>query len=277
MPIYTDSKEGLGDKSVSWGRLEPLITPAQLKNTQLFGLPMISGTKNPDTGLADRLTNETISDMIDNAQAEVETLTHMRLMPEQVAERQPFDPQEFQANGYMRLKERPVASVESVQIVTSDLTPVFTFNLDWVETGMLDQGQINVMPLLLTLRKHGSDGGGVVAQGAGNAYLSVFGGSRWMPALISVTYTVGFKDGKLPKIVNELIGVVAAINILSMLAPTYGKSSGSSLSIDGLSQSVSTPGPEIFNLRITELKEKRDTLVRKLKSKSGQSLFSGNV
>jgi hypothetical protein len=277
MAIYTESKEGLNDSSSVWGNLEPLLTVEDLKSRYLFGIPMVSGMKNPETGKPDKLGKETLTEIIKDAVAEVESMCHVDLFPVKKTERHPFDPQEWASNGYLRLRCRPVASIENVQIITSDETPVFTFNLDWVETGLLHLGQINIMPLLLTLRKGGSDGGGTVATGSGNVYLSVFGGSRWMPALITISYTCGFKDGMFPRIVNDLIGTMAAMNVLSLLAPTYGRTSSASLSLDGMSQSTSTPGSEIFLLRFNELEKKRDMLVRKLKTKSGQALFSGNV
>lgn len=283
MAIYTDSKPGLGGQTpagagdTSWRRTEPLLTSKLLVSRFLFGIPLMSGQKNPFTSKPDIITPEMLDDYIDRALSEVETMCHIETMPVQLEERHPWDPQEFKSQGYIRLKHRPVQSVESVQIVVSSGEPIFTFNQEWIETGHLDQGQLNFMPLLLMLRKGGQDGQGTTAMGTGNQYLTVFGSNQWKGAILTIKYTVGYKDGGIPKIVNDLIGITAAINVLSMLAPTYGKSSGSSLSIGGMSQSVSTPGPELFQLRVTELSEKRDKLVKKIKAKTGQTLFTGNV
>lgn len=284
MAIYTDSKAGLGGQTpigggdTSWRRTEPLITPAQVVSRFLVGIPLMSGMKNPDTGKPDRITPEMLADYIEGAVADVETMCHLELMPVQITEKSPFHPQEFKSLGYIRLLHRPASSVESVQIVVSDGTPIFTFDLTWVETAQLHQGQINVMPFLLML-KNGSGGTTALQSGSaqGNAYLTLFGGSRWVPSLIQVVYTVGYKDGNMPRPVNNLIGTIVAMKVLSILAPTYARSQGSSLSIGGMSQSVSTPGPELFKLRLAELEKDRDMLVRKIKSSVGQSLFSGNV
>jgi len=280
---YTISKPGMGAQfpagavASSWGRLEPLITPEQLVNRQLFGIPLVSGTKDPDTGVADRLTQDMLQDEIDRAVSEVELMTHTDLMPTQIQERHPWDPQEMKSLGYLRLRHRPVASIESVAIATTDGTPIFTFDLNWIETGNLDQGQLNIMPLLLML---GQNGGTTAIAGtaATSAYLSLFGGnSRWAAALLTIVYTVGFEDGLLPKVLNDLVGITAAMAILSFLAPTYGKSNSSSLSLDGMSQSISGNGPEIFTKRMADLEKMQAMLVKKIKAKAGQSIFTGNV
>jgi len=98
-----------------------------------------------------------------------------------------------------------------------------------------------------------------------------------VPALWQATYTTGFKEGRIPSAVNQLLGVIAAMEILSMLAITYSRSSSASLGIDGLSQSVSTPGPALFDVRIAALGEKRKWLVSKLKRQFGLGFFSDNV
>ncbi len=277
MAIYTDSKEGLGVVESAWRRTEPLLTPGQLVSRYLVGIPLMSGTKNPDTGKPDRITPAMLTDYIEGAMSDAETMCHIELMPAQIDERHPFDPQEFQSQGYLRLKHRPVASVESVAIAVSSGESIFTFNNEWIETGNLDQGQLNIMPLLLMLRKGGQDGQGTTAMGTGNQYLTVFGSNQWKGAILTVKYTVGYKDGNMPRPINNLIGTIAAMKVLSILAPTYARSQGSSLSIGGMSQSVSTPGPELFKLRLEELEKDRDMLIRKIKKTVGQTLFSGNV
>lgn len=281
MAIYTGSKSGLGDQSpqggldTSWQRTEPLLTPAQVRSRFLFGLPLVSAIKNPFTGLPEVVQDPLIADYIDQAVSEVESTCHIELMPVQLVEKHPYDPQEFRSLGYLRLKHRPVASLEAVQITSADNESVFNFDLRWVDVGHLHQGQINILPFLLSVA-NGSPPTALAGAGTTQAYLGLFGGGQWVPSLIQVTYTTGFKDGQLPKHVNQLIGIITAINILSMLATTYGRSSGTSLSIDGLSQSVSTPGPEIFSIRVAELKEQRDALIARIKVGLGQRIFSGN-
>jgi hypothetical protein len=76
--------------------------------------------------------------------------------------------------------------------------------------------------------------------------------------------------------VNELIGTIAAIAILSEIAATFIYNSQSQ-SQDGISQSSTGPGPRIYQLRIEELMLKRDELTRKLKAIFSTRLFVGNI
>lgn len=62
-----------------------------------------------------------------------------------------------------------------------------------------------------------------------------------------------------------------------MLAATYARTNSHSLGIDGLSQSVSTPGPQIFKIRLEELEKKKTALTKKIKAIFGYKIFSGTL
>jgi hypothetical protein len=168
-----------------------------------------------------------------------------------------------------------VASIESMTVTPSDELDIYEVPLDWIETGNLHRGQVNLIPLTIALTKQGSLTPTATTGGA--LMLSLLGYSSWVPAFWKVKYTVGFPSGKVPKVVNNLIGCVAAIEVLSLLASTYAKNQSGSLSIDGMSQSISTPGPQIFTQRIADLTAKRVLLTKKLKTWAGLTLFSASV
>lgn len=279
MADYTKAKGGPGQLfpdnavEVSWNRVEPLVTPEQVRSRHLFGLPLISAMKDPLTGKAQVYTDDIIRDTIDRAVAMAETDAHLTIFANRVQETHPFDRNEYQAFGYFRLRQRPAACVHELAITPPSGQKLYIVPLEWVSTGYLTQGQINLVPIGNAIAYGNS---GQVGSG-GALFLNVFGQMPWTPAFWVIEYTAGFPDGMLPKTVNELIGVIAAMEVLSALAATYGKSSSHSLGIDGLSQSISTPGPQIFQQRMQELAEKRKGLTKKLKTGYGQSLFSGNV
>jgi hypothetical protein len=289
MAILTGEKETLGEQfprgtvDTSWGRTEPLITADKLVNRWLWGIPLVSRFKNPFTGKADVMTPDMLSDLITRAVGQVEALTHAELMPTQCVEKHPLDREEFRSQGYLRLQHRPVAAVQSVQLVASNDTVLFDFGNEWIDVGQLHQGQLNVLPLLLMLKNSGNGPGGsgttaIAGSAQSAAYLSVFGGNqRWVASLIQIRYTCGFKDGLLPTLVNDAIGCAAAIMVLGALAPTFGTAQSASLSIDGLSQSQSTAGPMIFDTRIKLLQGMLEQFCKKIKSYLGLTLFSGNV
>lgn len=279
MADYTNTKSGPGvvfpDNAVesAWQRTEPLVTPDQVKARHMFGIPLVSAMKDPLTNKAQVYTNEMIKDTIDRAVAMVEQETGIDIFPLRSKEKHPFDRNDYASFGYMRVERRPVASVEKLSINPPSGVDLYTVPLEWIETAYLPKGQLNLIPIGNAIAY------GTPAQvGSGGAlFLNVLGNQPWVPAFWMVEYTSGFPDGMIPKAVNELIGVVAAMEVLGALGATYGKSSSHSLGIDGLSQSISTPGPAIFQQRLGELAEKRKAMIKKLKTYYGLNLFSGNV
>jgi len=219
-------------------------------------------------------TPEMIEDEIGDAAAKVEFETGLTIFPTSFEEKPPFDKHLYESFFYLKTKNRPIMSIEALRVTPSNEQDIFEMPIEWVETANLHRGQVNVIPYSIALTRQGT---AVPATGSGPAFLSVFGWRNWVAAFWRIQYTAGFPSGKIPKVVNELIGVVAAMEILSMLASTYGKGQSSSLSIDGLSSSTSSPGPEIFTRRLKDLADKRVWLTSKLKAWAGLKLAVGTI
>jgi hypothetical protein len=282
MADYRNSKDAVGgvfpvgSGDSTWKRVEPLITPTELIDLHLFGIPLVSGMPDPETGRRKRLTPEIIARFIDKSVGLAELETGLAIFPEQFKEKKPWDRQEYDSFGYFKLDHRPCSSVEKVAVNLSNNQDIYEAPLDWVETGQLQWGQLNIIPLTIAMTS--GNPVAIPTTSGGALLLSIFQGkSQWVASFWEITYTAGFPDGQVPRVVNELIGTIAAMEILSQLASTYAKTSGSSLSIDGLSQSVSTPGPDIFTPRLKDLALKRTQLVNKLKNLYHLKFFSNNV
>lgn len=280
MADYTNSKNGLGavfpDGGVAsdWKRSEPLITAEQLRSFHLFGIPLVSAIRDPINGKAMIMTDPLLAQYIIRAVALAEADTGLEIFPVQFEEKHPFDKHLYDSFGFFNVFHRPVASIQALTVCPSNDVDVYNVPLDWVETGNLHKGQINIIPLTIAL----TNGSMTPPQAAGGAvFLSIFGHKPWVPALWKIKYTTGFPDGMIPRLVNELIGTIAAMEVLSMLATTYARNTSTSLGIDGMSQSIGTPGPQLFRVRMEELGDKRQRLVGKLKAMYGTKLFSGNV
>lgn len=265
MSDYTNSKAPTGAiypidaLASSWDYLEPLITPESLRINFLFGLPLIS-FKNPLTNEFAEIKDEDLKQIIIRAVSLAETELQVQIMPIQVTERHAYDQRLYQAFGYFRTNYRPVSSIEDLTIRTSNGDDIFRLPAEWIETGNLPVGQINIVPLYPAFTNSATS-----TAPAGAVFLSLLKNAYWIPAFWNITYTAGFKDGQLPRIINELIGTIAAMEVLSMLAATAARTNGMSLSIDGLSQSFSTPGPQLYKIRIDELKDKKEMIVRKIR------------
>lgn len=279
MADYTFSKDGIGRtgpdnvSQSAWKRVEPLVTPTQVKNRFLFGIPLVSAMKDPLTGKPQVYTEDLIKDTVERAVAMAEQETGIDIFPNVNNEKHPFDRVEYESFGYFKLRHRPVASIEKLSITPPSGTDIYTIPQEWVETSYLHRGQVNLIPLGNSIAY-----GTPAAVGSGGAlFLNVLGNQPWIPAFWLTVYTSGFPDGQLPIIVNELIGCIAAMEVLSALAATYAKSTSHSLGIDSLSQSVSTPGPQLFKTRFDDLALKRTTLVKKIRTYYALNLFSSNV
>ena len=93
--------------------------------------------------------------------------------------------------------------------------------------------------------------------------LSAFSGTQFhalraiglneFPGGVRVQYTAGFEKDKVPKAVSELIENMAAYKLLTFVGPLIFPYNSVGISIDGTSQSVSTPGPQFLAQRIKDL------------------------
>jgi hypothetical protein len=265
----------IGAIESSWDRLEPLITPELLCTRFLFGIPLVSRIKDPITGKYQVMTQDIIKDFIDQAVSLSETELGIDIFPLQRKEKISYDVVEFRNLGYVQLSWRPINNIESMSITMPNEQDVFDIPLEWVDCAMLYCAKLHLMPLTLAL-KSGSMAP-LSAMSGGAVFLSLFSSRTWVPHLWSVRYTTGFPNGNLPKPINQYIGVVAAMEILSVLAATYARYTSTSLSIDAISESVSTPGPQLFRIRLEELASKREWLCEKLKAFYGLHFLSNNV
>lgn len=263
-------------------RLEVLITPEKLRTSHLFGLPLISGSPDPVTGRAmiytDPLLKETISEVV----ATLETELGIYISPVQKKEKHPFDKSLYDSFMFFRLRAKPCSAIQSITITppgdpsNPDLdSDVFSIPTEWIETANLLYGQVNVVPLTAVT----SSGGALLSGGGtrGGAYLHMLRYTNWIPAWWKITYTAGFVDFALPPILNKLIGMETAITVCSRLAATYAGSNSHSIGIDGLSQSVSTPGGQRYVERMEQLEEKKKGLVGKVKARFGTKFTVDNI
>lgn len=281
MADYSNSKNTLGsvfpDRAVAaqeWGRVEPLITPQQLKDYFLFGIPLYSMAPDPVTGLRAEVTTEMLKSHIERAVAQAELDTGLTIFPVQYDERHPFDRNFWLNFGYTRVEHRPVASLEKFAFTPASGNAIFEINLQWVDNAQFHKGQINLIPFVPAVAAQFVPTGN--SSGNGSAYLQILQGISWVPSLVETKYTAGFPDGKIPVIINEVIGTIAAMNVLSMLQATF-RFTSNSINIDGQGQSQAGPGPTVYQGLIDSFAQKKDSLVKKLKNIYGLQIFSSNV
>lgn len=273
----TGSKDGLGALlpagavDTSWSRVEPLLTAKQLKGRFLFGIKL----KSPETGQV--MTDDMLDDFIAGAVTEAETETKLNLGSTQIDERIEYDRQLYLCQGYTRLRQRPVSSVQSMEVVASNDITIYSISLDWIDRGFLHLGLIYVLPVNLALSNTSS--GLAPTGGAGGAplFLALLGQSAYVPAYWKIRYTTGFPENQWPRSVNDLVGSIAAINVLVELAGANARQGSKSLGMDGLSQSSSNPGDKIYSTKIEALEKRRVMLVGRIRTHFGTKWAIGEL
>ncbi len=271
-PDFSDNGAISPDKvnDSPWGRLRPLLSAQELKDEYLFGIPLWSFFPDPVTGKRQHMTDATLARIIEKSVARVEELSGCLIAPSYCKESYPFDLGEYRSWGFVKLNVRPVTAVVKVVITAADRTQLFEAPIQWVALANLVKGQLALMPM--------GTAGAVLASASGQPpfllYLAQMG---WVPQFWQIETVAGFKDMLLPTFVADLIGITAALDVLSQLGATYAWMTGGSLGIDGLSQSTSGPGPAVFQGRMAELKELQQKLIKKFKKFCGLSLVSGSV
>lgn len=237
-------------------RVEPLITPEQLISKYLKGI----------SGL-DQYTEDDLKAEIELSINEIETESNLIIFKSQFKQRIAFDISLYKSFIFIKSNYRPILSVEELTVESSNGIVVYTLPNDWIELGNAHKGQINVLPLLTVFGTSSSVISTTSPTGA-MLFLQSLTNYSYLPAFWSLTYSAGIcsREGDVPLVINDIIGCNTAINVLSALS-ALNVNNSQSLGQDGISQSSSSPGPNLYNNRIEQLtlrKEKQLASVRRI-------------
>jgi hypothetical protein len=245
-------------------RVEPFLTPEQLRSRFLKGIPLtfLNGDTFSDADLKDRIYL---------AQNEAELRLRTTLTRELRQEKLAFKQEDYKAYIFLVAEQKPLCTIHQLAIVGADKNNIFEIPPEWIETSNFTKGIINVIPLLAAYGVNSVQG---AVGNAGIAFLTVIDGLNWVPAYWQIRYTSGLsnQEGSVPALVNEYVGCIAAIAILSEIAATFIYSSQSQTQ-DGISQSSSGPGPRVYTPRIEDLTAKMNDLEKKLKGIFSNKFF----
>lgn len=256
---------GAEDSSEVLKRIEPILSPEKLINRYLKGINL------------SQYSNDDLKDIIGIAADKTELLIGTTITPVRRKEKHPFDRSLYRSFIHLMANFGPILQVDKMCIRSSNDKNIFEIPADWIDAARLYQKQINVIPLTVV----GATG---ITQGqptgaAGLAFIAAMnGGIDWVPSYWEIEYTTGVchKEGQVPSIINELIGAIAAINILGSLG-AQNKNTSVSISHDGISQSSSNPGPNLYQTRIAELMAEREQMVKKIKGVFYNKRFVTNI
>ena len=246
----------IGD-SGNINRVGPLVTAEELKTNYLFGIPLTSPLTKQT------LTVPTITGFINRALNEAEVITGINIVETVLAWRGPYDKALVDYSQFVELPKRPVTAVNLWSIQDSSANLLYIVPAQLVEMGNAILGQLSIgfstIPSASPILADGFYGN--------NAAILIRNMAAYsFPSFWYIEYVVGYPLDKIPSIINQLISVIAAIDILSMMSPILRPNTSSSLGIDGLSQSTSSPGPQWLLARVGQLEEKKEALTQQIKS-----------
>lgn len=249
-------------------RCEGVLTPELVVSRYLKGIPLAFPN-------GDSYSAKDVQDQIVLATNEMEIACKITMSREQFTDKVPFDINLYRSFIYLKTEQNPILSVQDVQIVSSDGYAVFKIPSAWLEPSNFSKGIVNVVPILGAYSV--ATGGGVGAYG-GIPYINVFSQLTFVPGFWQIVYTTGVSkiEGQFPVIINDVIGMTAAINMLMVITNMFINIS-QSLSRDGISQSSSGPGPRMYLPYIEELTRKRDILVGKIKTAFATKFIVSNI
>lgn len=250
-------------------RVEPLLTPKQLRSRFLKGLEPIFAK----FGIT--FTDEELKDRILMAVNELEVFLKVPVFAEKFQERLPFDRNQWLAWGYMKTSKGPILSMEQLEIASANFESIYPVPAAWIETGGFYHRQISIIPLLSAYSGIISSNGSTIQGGV--AFLAITQGLGWIPNYWQATYWAGLSKtlGEVPIPINNLIGIIATQDILSGIA-ALNIYNTQSLGQDGISQATGSAGPGIWVQRFNDLEMRKQSLLKQLKKDLGQGLFMTN-
>lgn len=215
-------------------KTEPIVTVKQLQSTWLFGVKI----RDKETG-AD-FSDDAYQNAIDTAIGLLETFLDISIGPvRNHVEFKDYRLNDYAEFGYFHLDNFPIESVSRIRLVY--------FRDDNGEVDGLQSLEIpkswwrvNAHDGIIRLVPNGKMPGNL-AYGAGGFFPEVFR-LPMIPHAWEITYDYGFCSGMVPVLLNQAISMIAAIICLITAGHLIlgAGIAGTSISLDGLSQSINT-------------------------------------
>lgn len=213
-----------------------VLTVAELKTNFLFGVNFLDDDGNE---FPDSLFEFYIRSAQEWFQREVQVL----LFPTDiVSETHDYEFSDFLQYGFLKLHHLPVRSVSRYDIKFPMASQSLQISPEWFRCNS-GSGVINLIPVAGSISN--------MLIGAGGGFLPMlYGGNSYVPMVIEVDYAAGFKNPtSIPNDIREVIGMKAAMGPFNIAGDLLGGAgiASKSLSLDGLSESISTTSSPEFS------------------------------
>lgn len=231
MPV-TGSRDGLLNDNTFGKKVEPIMSVDTLKAAYLTGLNI----KDPNSGAP--IPNEVYQRYINNAISYLEHFLDISISPvRNFVENRDYDRNAYTDFGFMHLNNYPAIQINSLKMVyfrdeAGDADSLQEIPLSWVRLDPHD-GIIRLVP--------NTNFTASLQLGNRGFFPEVLRTAN-VPHLWEINYDFGFDTGCVPVMINEAVGMLASVSALTVggnLVLGAGIA-GSSISLDGLSQSIQT-------------------------------------
>ena len=234
------------------------FTTEELIQNFLFGIDLSDSKGNP-------FPKALIISYINSAIAYAESLFDICLSRQEVeAEPHDYERTDYTNWGYIQLWKRPVLEVKALRLMYGT-RPAWEVPLDWLKIDN-NSGKIQMFP----------SSGSVTSMiiGASGAIYGLYNAWSYAPQMWEVDYVAGMDSNNLPAHLKELIYKKAVIGILQVWGDLIlgAGIASSSISIDGLSQSIGTTQSAMFggaSARCEEYRKDIEALIPVLRQKYG--------
>lgn len=208
---------------------QPLLTVDQLKGRYLFGIDLTDTQGNP-------VPLDTLQHFINTSVSYLEHSLDICIIQRTFDEPYDYNANDYNNFGFLQLKKRPVSELEEIKAKFPNGQDLIDYPKEWYVLEK-EAGQIQLSPVA------GSFGSMAMTQNG--SYLPLLFGLRdqW-PHLFRIKYKAGFCPDQIPTVINEMIGMQAAIRIFEIMGDLVIKPgiSGESVGLDGASVSKQTGG-----------------------------------
>lgn len=233
----------------------PMVTPQDLKTRYLFGIDLTDNKGN-------EIPKEVLEHAINTAVSYLEHKLDIVILKRGFDERYDYRQVDYTQFNFIQLKKRPAIAVTEMKAKFPNNVDLVTYPPEWFVLEK-EGAQIQLSPV------EGTFSGLVVTQGGSYVPL-LYGAKDYWPHLFQIKYTAGFEHDCIPTVINDMIGMQAAIRLFEILGDialgTPGVTS-ESVSIDGANTSKQTGGGaknSVFSARIdsykTQMKEYIETV-----------------
>jgi hypothetical protein len=219
-------------------QLEPKLTVKVFKDDYLFGISLVD-----DDGK--RMTDSVISRKINKATGILEDRLDITIIPtifssaNNTQEKRDYRAEDFFNWSYLKLNQFPVISVESIKLMFPSNTTLISYPTEWFKVNK-DSGIVQMLPSAGQIPSFYTQDGTFLPE--------IILAKKMVPQMIEIEYTAGFEEGKIPININEAIGLLTVLDILPIVGDLVAGAgiASTSISIDGLSQSVQTTSSAMY-------------------------------